>query len=89
MWSGWFDAIMGEVTPKGTMWVSLALVYHLDQGWFESSPWKLEEVELAIAQLEESYEHLHAGKSKGICRALIDFLFSEYRRGATIFICYD
>ena len=89
MWNGWFDTIMRNVTPKETSWTSLALVYHLDQGWFEKSPWKLESVRPAIAQLQESHKQLKSTETQNICRELIDFLSSEYNRGAAIFIVYD
>ena len=89
MWAGWFDEIMGKISPKEESWTSLALLYHLDLGWFETSPWRLKEVESAIAQLKESHEKLELGENKDICRKLLEFLSVEYSSGATIFIDYD
>ena len=89
MWAGWFDEIMGKISPKEESWTSLALLYHLDRGWFDTSPWRLKEVESAIAQLKELHEKLELGENKDICRKLLEFLSVEYSSGATIFIGYD
>ena len=89
MWMGWFDDIMNHVLPKGGAWTSLALLYHLEEGWFEKSPWHLVEVAEAIIQLQVAYESLLRGESKNICAELIAFLQLEHRQGAKVFIDYS
>ncbi len=89
MWMGWFNEIMNHVLPKDNAWTSLALLYHLDQGWFDRSPWQLVEVSEAIKQLQEAHAYLQQGESKDICAALIAFLLLAHRQGATIFIDYS
>ena len=89
MWSGWFDEIMQKVMPNEHGWTALALVYHLNEGWFETSPWQLKAVRPAMTQLQASLDNLPPGQTQDICRQLIEFLSFEHTRGAVIFIDYD
>ncbi len=38
MWIGWFDWLIGRISPGPSGWTGLALPYHLDEGWQETSP---------------------------------------------------
>lgn len=53
IWSGYFDNIMNAVKPESNGWTGLAYYYHLDEGWYDESPWKIEDVSAAINQLRE------------------------------------
>lgn len=89
MWEGWFDQIMYEVSAKNNSWTSMAAVFHLGEGWYDDSPWRLNFVDPAVAQLQESYERLPFGIIKEICRELILFLSNEHEKKASIFIAWD
>jgi hypothetical protein len=42
LWAGYFDAIMATAEPGADGWRGLALPYHLDEGWYDESPWRIE-----------------------------------------------
>lgn len=49
LWGGYLDEIMRVVQPDSSSgkWQGLAAIYHLDQGWCERSPWRMEDVAAA------------------------------------------
>lgn len=52
MWEGYFDKIMNELSPVDGKWVSLAYYYHLDEGWYDESPWVIPDNKKALEQFE-------------------------------------
>jgi hypothetical protein len=50
LWAGYFDALMNEVQPDPGAWTALALPYHLNEGWYDSSPWRIPDLDAAIRQ---------------------------------------
>ncbi|WP_143318542.1 dihydroorotate dehydrogenase (quinone) [Clostridium sp. HBUAS56017] len=52
IWTGFFDNIMTSIEPQSTGWTSLAYYYNLYIGWYEESPWKIENLDEAKEQLE-------------------------------------
>ncbi|EAG2076458.1 dihydroorotate dehydrogenase (quinone) [Listeria monocytogenes] len=52
MWEGYFDKIMNELSTVDGKWVSLAYYYHLDEGWYEESPWVIPDNKKALEQFE-------------------------------------
>ena len=52
MWSGYFDAIMKLVYPKENGWSELAHCYHLNEGWYEDSPYKVRDLEEAVSMFQ-------------------------------------
>ncbi|MBF2703818.1 dihydroorotate dehydrogenase (quinone) [Listeria welshimeri] len=52
MWEGYFDKIMNELSPVDGKWVSLAYFYHLDEGWYDESPWVIPDNKKALEQFE-------------------------------------
>ncbi|WP_271001601.1 dihydroorotate dehydrogenase (quinone) [Listeria seeligeri] len=52
MWEGYFDNIMKEINPSNGRWTSLAYYYHLDEGWYDESPWEIPSNTEALELLE-------------------------------------
>ncbi|AUX26719.1 uncharacterized protein SOCEGT47_072890 [Sorangium cellulosum] len=50
LWVGYFDQIMSAIEPEEVGWTGLALPYHLNEGWYDSSPWPIPELESVIEQ---------------------------------------
>lgn len=50
VWVGYFDAIMSKVKPGPTGWTGLALPYHLNAGWYDSSPWRIPDLDAVVKQ---------------------------------------
>lgn len=44
IWIGFFHYIMDSVEPSVNGWKGLALTYHTCQGWYEESPWKIDDI---------------------------------------------
>lgn len=88
MYDGYFDNIMDAVSPEENGWTSLALFYHTDTGWNESSDWKVSDMNSAIDQLK-SVEPQYLSKLEcTILRDLIDFMSETYKSGDNLFIEY-
>ena len=52
MWEGYFDEIMKLMRPDAQGWTGLAYYYNMDTGWYEESPWVIEDLQLALKQFE-------------------------------------
>lgn len=53
IWTGFFDNIMSVIEPEESGWTALAYYYNLYIGWYDESPWKVENIEECRKQLEE------------------------------------
>lgn len=52
VWTGYFDAIMEEVSPSTQGWSSLAYYYHLHEGWYDDANWQIPNLTEAIRQIQ-------------------------------------
>jgi hypothetical protein len=54
IWIGYFDQLMHKVLPDAGAWTGLALPYHLNTGWYDSSPrpWRLPTDSLQTARIQ-------------------------------------
>ncbi len=50
LWYGYFYDLIHRVKAVDGEWRSLALVYHLSEGWFDSSPWRCTDIDAALEQ---------------------------------------
>lgn len=91
IWSGFFDDIMKSIEPEEKGWSSLAYYYNLYIGWYEDSPWLLEDINAAIEQLKKiKSDKLSA--SRGSMNVLIEFievLEDAMISGDSIMIAYE
>lgn len=56
IWSGYFDEIMEKIEPTTNGWDGLAYYYQLQEGWYEESPWTIDNIDYAIRQFNEINE---------------------------------
>lgn len=52
IWEGYFDQIMRLMLPDEQGWTGLANCYNMYTGWYEDSPWVIEDLQIALKQLE-------------------------------------
>ena len=52
IWEGYFDQIMRLVLPDEQGWTGLAYCYNMYTGWYEDSPWVIEDLQIALKQFE-------------------------------------
>lgn len=71
IWSGYFDNIMCAIQPESGGWTSLAYYYHLDIGWYEESPWAIENIDKAREQLKNIDTNLLDKEDRRILKEII------------------
>lgn len=52
LWSGYFNNIMQQITPVEGKWTALAYYYNLNIGWYDESPWLVENIKDAYEQFK-------------------------------------
>lgn len=52
MWEGYFDQIMRLMLLDEQGWTGLAYYYNMYTGWYEESPWAIEDLHMALKQFE-------------------------------------
>lgn len=91
IWSGFFDDIMNSIEPEEKGWSSLAYYYNLYIGWYEESPWLLEDIDAAIKQLK-TIKSDKLSDSRGSMNVLIEIikvLEDALISGDSILIAYE
>lgn len=89
IWAGFFDNIMNAIEPERTGWTSLAYYYNLYVGWYEESPWLLEDIKTAIEQLKSiDSDKLNRGGME-VLTEIIDVFEEAIRAGDSILISYE
>ena len=53
MWDAFFHDFIEKIKPEKEGWTSLAYYYHLDEGWYDESPWEIRDILKALEQLEQ------------------------------------
>ena len=89
IWGGYIDAIMNSVAPGPSGWHSLAKFYHLDEGWFEESPWRIPELSKALDQLQVADFSGLDEQSKRVLAALCELFQVALSEGLDVVIVYD
>lgn len=52
IWEGYFEQIMKLISPDIQGWTGLAYCYNMYTGWYEESPWIIEDLQSALKQFE-------------------------------------
>ncbi|MBD5550607.1 MAG: dihydroorotate dehydrogenase (quinone) [Lachnospiraceae bacterium] len=52
IWEGYFDSIMRLILPERQGWVGLAYCYNMYTGWYNESPWMIDDLQMALKQFE-------------------------------------
>ncbi len=89
LWSGFFDEIMNLIKPEEKGWNGLAYYYHMEEGWYEKSPWELLDIKDAISQLEKINVVELSDKSKLVLELIINEFEIASQNGDKIEMCYN
>jgi hypothetical protein len=90
IWEGFFRRIIKKVQPKGGQWTGLAYYYHLDKGWYEESPWQIENLEEAYDQLSEiDKDKLEYPEEKEILEIILNMFREAIKNGYKMYISYE
>lgn len=50
IWEGYFDEIMKRIAPQKDGWTGLAYYYNMCLGWYEESPWVVDDLHMSLEQ---------------------------------------
>ncbi|MFL0251970.1 hypothetical protein ACJDT4_16240 [Clostridium neuense] len=90
IWDGYFIRFIEKVEPKENGWTGLAYYYHLDIGWFEESPWLVENLMESYEQLKEiDIESFEYYEEKEVLRKIICLFKHAIDNGEKIYISYE
>lgn len=87
LWDGYFDSIMYAIEPKESCWTGIAYYFHLDQPWFDESPWKIPDVDIVIEQFE-NIQSLDT-KTQEVLNDIIKLLRRAKTKKEEVWIIYD
>lgn len=88
LWEPIFGAFMDAVTPTETGWTSLALMYHMDKGWYEDEDWQVPDPAKALAQLEALHREQLSDQEREILDELSAFIRQGIQAGDELHIQY-
>ena len=89
LWDGYFNDIMMAIKPDSKGWTSLALVYHLDEGWYDDPDWLIPDPSSALAQLRGIDASKLSDEPRKILGELLAFLDEGLAAGDEIRIQYS
>lgn len=89
IWEGYFDEIMRLVKPAPDGWSGLAYCYNMYFGWYEESPWNVEDLQTGLSQFESIDNHLLRTEAREILRILCDMFIEAISNGYEISIGRD
>ncbi|WP_207640931.1 hypothetical protein [Clostridium lundense] len=89
MWSGYFDNIMKQIKPKEGRWTALAYYYQLGIGWYDESPWLIQNLEESYEQLMEIEVAKLENEEKEIIKIILSMLKDAIDNNCEAFILYD
>lgn len=93
MWIGYFEAILDALLENDLPKEGIIKEYFYHEGWYDDSPWKLEDIPLAIEQIS-SFDIDKVDKSENIKKVLPDLVheiirFLENAKNEDVVIEYD
>ena len=90
IWKGYFNGIMSQTKPKNGRWTALAYYYHLLKGWYEESPWQVENLKEAYEQLAEiDKNNLAYPEEKEILEIILDMFREAIENNYKMYISYE
>lgn len=89
IWEGYFDEIMSTIRPELSGWTGLSYFYHLHEGWYKESPWKIPDLKSAIQQFQSlDIEALNI-KTQEVYKEIIELLLDANLLDKDVWIAYD
>ena len=89
MWEGYFDHIMRSMLPDKGGWTGLVYYYNMDLGWYEESPWEIEDLQMALKQFELIDSQNLCCEAKEILMVLCDMLREAVSEKFQVFIARE
>lgn len=89
MWEGYFDQIMRLILPDEQGWTGLAYYYNMYTGWYENSPWLIEDLQIALKQFKSINKMKLCDEAVEILMVLCDILSEAILNNHEVFIARE
>lgn len=74
VWEGYFDEIMRNVVPEEEGWTGLAYYYNMYLGWYEESPWVVDDLNKALQQFSTINQDFLSKESSEVLNAICNMI---------------
>lgn len=89
VWDGYFNTIIRKIKPDASGWTGLAYYYHLYNGWYDESPWRIENPYEAYVQLANIDVSGLEKEESEILQVILQMLREAIDNRYPIYISYD
>lgn len=86
IWEGYFDQIMRLIEPDDDGWKGLAYYYNMYLGWYEESPWMIQDLPTALKQFESINDKMISEEAREILKKTCEMLKCAILNGYELFI---
>lgn len=86
VWEGYFDQIMRLIKPDDDGWKGLAYYYNMYLGWYEESPWMVQDLRSALMEFESINNKMLSDEAGEILKKICDMFNDAILYGCEIFI---
>lgn len=89
IWEGYFDEIMTKLVPEEEGWTGLAYYYNMYLGWYEESPWIIDDLQMAIKQLNTIQYEALSDEASEILKMLCNIINDAIDNGLNVSIAIE
>lgn len=89
LWSGYFNNIMQQIEPVDGRWTALAYYYNLNIGWYDESPWLIDNISGAYEQFKGIDKYKLDATEQEILEKILELLQKSIEENSKISISYD
>ena len=87
---GYLNTIIKKVKPKENGWTGLAYYYHLYIGWYDESPWLVQDIMESYEQLKEiDAEVFEDDEDKAVLMKIISMFKEAIDNDEKVYITYE
>lgn len=89
MWEGYFDDIMRSIAPEKEGWTGLAYYYNMYLGWYEESPWLVDDLHMALQQFSTINCEMLSNESNEVLKLICNMLKEALDNNLNILIARE
>jgi hypothetical protein len=89
LWSGYFNNIMQQITPVEGKWTALAYYYNLNIGWYDESPWLVENIKDAYEQFKGIDKYNLEELEEEILEEILELFKKSIEEDNNVYISYE
>lgn len=89
LWSGYFNNIMQQIEPVEGRWTALAYYYNLDIGWYDESPWFVDNILDAYEQFKGIDKYKLDTAEQEILEQILELFKKSIEENSRVSISYE